>query len=95
MSNGGKKVSVNLTPQNTKKMLSIIASENITQNQFINMAIEGMPIICLGDRKSVAESLYYLLDLLYDREFDAVREEVTRVCQSLSLLMQQLEARKV
>lgn len=87
------KTSVNIKPENMEKINKIIEDSGgvITKSEVINKAIAGVPIILLGDRKSIAECFVDIRNALTDADMRMVREEARAVCQSLNLLMEKIE----
>lgn len=86
-----KKTTVNLNEKSQTKMASIIKDSGMTQSDFINKAILEVPILMLGDRKSIAQS-FFELRLAAEKNNDMdFKKGVEDVCQSLNLLMQKIE----
>lgn len=82
-----KKVSLNLTAKNTRKVETLKKKTGMNQTEIINQAIADVPFIILGDRKSIAASLFDLNRLVENDNYCEFREEVQEICQSLNLLM--------
>lgn len=88
-----KKTTVNLSEASQEKMISAIKDSGMSQSDFINKAILEIPIIMLGDRKSIAQSFFELrLDAEKNNDMD-FKKGVEDVCRSLNLLIQKIEER--
>lgn len=89
-----KKTTVDLTPDNLKKMEEAIktSGKTMTQSEFVNNAIAKIPIIILGDGKLLAESFFEIHKLMENEtNLEVVREEVNKLCQSLFLLTEEIQ----
>ena len=86
-----KKISINLTDENYKKMEEVIASEEISETEFINNAIENTVIVCLGNRKRLGFGLARLASLYSYGRIDEMKKEVQEICQILNLLMEKIK----
>lgn len=82
-----KKISINLTSENVQKLDKIKKESSMNQTDIINQALANVPIIMLGDRKTIAECFFDLRQMMREDEYEIFREEVVEVCQSLNLLM--------
>lgn len=89
-----KKTTVNLTEENVKKIKKAITDSGMTQSDFINQAIAGIPFIMLGDRKSIAQSFFELRIMLAEKNDIKFRKEVEELCRSLNLLMEKIEEKR-
>lgn len=89
-----KKTTVNLTEDNVTKMKKAIADSGLTQSDFINQAIAGIPFVMLGDRKSIAQSFFELRIAAAQKNSIEFRREVDELCQSLNLLIAKIEEKK-
>lgn len=86
-----KKTTVNLSEESQVKMASVISDSGMTQSEFINKAILDVPIIMLGDRKSIAQSFFRLRIAVEENNNKDFQEGVEEACQSLNLLIQKIE----
>lgn len=89
-----RKTTVNLTADNYHKMQKGMQEMEINQTQFINKAVEGIPIINLGNQRTLAEDFFELRCICCDGEDEKIREEIDRVCRSLNSLMEKIEELK-
>lgn len=89
-----KKTTVDLSMENHDKMKKAIedSGKTMTQNEFINNAIAGIPIIVLGDGKLLANSFFDIRKLMEDKtDLQTIKEEVNELCQLLFLLMEEIQ----
>lgn len=86
-----KKTTVNLTEKNVKKMKRAITDSGMTQSDFINQAIAGIPFVMLGNRKSIAQAFFELRIMVAKKNNIEFQKEVEEICQSLNLLMEKIE----
>ncbi|MBR4027748.1 MAG: hypothetical protein IKJ01_09425 [Lachnospiraceae bacterium] len=87
----GKKTTVNITEANLKKMNRVLEESGMKQTEFINKAIAQVPIIMLGNRKTIAEGFVDIRMLLSTENDEKIIKEVNRLCLSLNLLMEKIE----
>ena len=87
------KTTVNILPENMEKIKFLIEESGgqMTKAEIINKAIAGVPIICLGDRKSIAQCFFDIRNALNDGDMDRLSEEVEAACQLLNSLMDEIE----
>ena len=86
-----KKFSLNLTEANWKKVEDIVKKTGMTRTEVINKAIGDVPIVILGEQKTLALTFFELRKAVADLNYEQFREEVDRACQSLNLLMAKIE----
>lgn len=86
-----KKTTVNLSGENYEKVRRIVDEEGMTQSDVINRAIANLPIVFLGNRRTLATSFFEIRCLLENEKNSEVREEVEKVCRLLNSLMQKIE----
>lgn len=85
-----KKISINLTDENIQKLDMIKKDSTMSQTDIINQAIANVPIIMLGNRRSIAECFFDLRLMMQNDDYGAFRKEVDEVCQSLNLVMEKI-----
>lgn len=54
----GKKTTVNLTAENLQKIHKLVKETGRSQTDLINQAISEIPIIVLGDQKSIGDLFF-------------------------------------
>lgn len=86
-----KKTTVNLTEENAKKMKQAVSDSGMTQSDFINQSIAGIPFVMLGNRKNIAESFFELRIAAAKNNNNEFRKGVEELCQSLNFLMEKIE----
>lgn len=87
----GKKVSVNLSEENFARLTEAVKKTGMSQTEFINSAIAGVPIIILGDRRMVAECFFDLRRMMRNCDYEGFGKGVDEVCQSLNTVMEKIE----
>lgn len=85
-----KKTTVNLTEENVKKMKQAISDSGMTQSEFINQSISGIPFVMLGNRKNIAQAFFELRILAAKNNDIEFKKEVDELCQSLNSLMEKI-----
>lgn len=86
-----KKTTVNLTEKNVKKVKLAISDSGMTQSDFINQAIAGIPFVMLGNRKNIAQTFFELRVLASTKKNFEFRKEVDELCRCLNLLTAKIE----
>lgn len=59
----------------------------LAQSEIINHAIAGIPIIVLGNQKSLAENFFEIRKLVSKNDTENINKEVAEACQLLNSLM--------
>lgn len=72
-------------------MKRAITDSGMTQSDFINQAIAGIPFVMLGNRKSIAQAFFELRIMVAKKNNIEFQKEVEEICQSLNLLMEKIE----
>lgn len=85
-----KKISINLSEENEKKLELMKKETGMSQTELINHAIANVPIIALGDRKEIAISFFDLRRLMKNKDYKAFCKEGEQICRSLNLLMEKI-----
>ena len=83
----GKKTTVNLTAENLQKIHKLAKETGRTQTDLINQAISEIPIVVLGNQKSIATCFFDLRKAVDSKNEPEIHKEVELTCQSLNLLM--------
>lgn len=88
-----RKISVNLQPENEEKINKLIEESGgvLTKTDIINNAIANIPIICIGDRKSIASCFFDIRNALLSDDMTMAGEEAKAACLLLSSLMEKIE----
>ena len=82
-----KKTTVNITSDNHMKIQQIQQETGLTQSEIINQAIAEIPVIVLGNQKTLAENFFEIRKLISRNNAEEINEEVAEACQLLNSLM--------
>lgn len=82
-----RKTTVNLSEENWKKIQRLVKETGLTQSDLINQAVSGIPVIYLGNQKSLAESFFEIRRALSSNKLERVKSEVEDACRLLNSLM--------
>lgn len=87
---GSRKTTVNLSEENWKKLQRLTKETGLTQSDLLNQAVSGIPVIHLGDQKSLAENFFEIRRALSSNKLERVKSEVEEACRLLNLLMEKI-----
>lgn len=87
----GKKTTVNLTAENLQKINNLIKETGRSQTDLVNQAISEIPIVVLGNQKSIATCFFDLRKAVNSKNEPEIHKEVELACQSLNSLMEKIE----
>lgn len=86
-----KKTTVNLSPENAKKIRKLSKETGRSQSDLINAAITNVPIISMGNQKDIAECFFDLRKATVENSDSDIGKAVNQTCQSLNFVTAKIE----
>ena len=90
-----RKLTVLIDNENMDKAERVSKEVGISISEFVNQVIEEVPVLCMGDRKTLADRFTALMDSVESGKLEEVKKEVAELCVSLDILFDRTTPKKV
>ena len=90
-----RKLTLLIDDENMAKVERVSNETGISFSEYVNQVIEEVPVLCMGDEKTLADRFISLMDSIESGKLEEVKKEVEELCVLLDILLDKTTPKKV